>query len=104
MSQPDLRSVLDTPMGDNDANADTIREYLITLLATVWDEGEGFSAKRPFGNSGWQWELYAVLAQAGHINGTLDKDGYVDNVDIHKGNLLIRDAIRALAGPVTEAM
>ena len=29
MSQTDSRSVLDTPMGDNDANAHTIRDYLI---------------------------------------------------------------------------
>jgi hypothetical protein len=28
MSQPDPRAVLDTPMGDNDADAGTIRDYL----------------------------------------------------------------------------
>jgi len=103
MSQSDPRIVLDTPIGDNDANADTIRGYLITLLAALWDEGEQSNAKRPFGNSGWHGELYAALAQAGHIHGTVDKHGYIDNVDTHTGNLLIKDAIRTLAGPATDA-
>ena len=32
----------------------TVKDYLKTLLHTLWDEEDGFSGKRPFGNSGWQ--------------------------------------------------
>jgi hypothetical protein len=39
----------DSDAGDNI----TIRDYLRILLETLWEEGEGFSGKRPFGNSGW---------------------------------------------------
>lgn len=43
----------------------TIRDYLKALVATVWIEGEGFSGKRPFGNSGWQSTLYDTLIYYG---------------------------------------
>ncbi len=62
---------------DSDAGDDlTVRQYLHALLSTVWSEGECFSGKRPFGNSGWEHELYAPLAKAGFIDlGELDEDG-----------------------------
>jgi hypothetical protein len=51
---------------DCDAGANiTVRDYLFELLIAVWDEGESFSGKRPFGNSGWEYDLYAPLIQAG---------------------------------------
>ena len=48
----------------------TIREYLRELLLTLWREGEGFSGKRPFGDSGWGNELFkrTVLVSATHGN------------------------------------
>ena len=60
-------NVLDVPMGENDAEAATVRDYLKDLLSTLWREEEGFSGKRPFGNSGWKYELYAALTAAGLI-------------------------------------
>lgn len=89
--------ILDTPMPENDANAFTVRGYLVALLAVVWDEGGDFSGKRPFGNSGWTYDLYGALAKAGHIEGTFDEDGYVNDVDTAKGRELISAAIQALA-------
>lgn len=53
--------VLALPMPDNDAGAATVREYLQALLLVLWMEEEGFSGKRPFGNSGWQGELENAL-------------------------------------------
>jgi hypothetical protein len=55
----------------------TIREYLVKLLWTLWNDGEGFSGKRPYGNSGWEFELYAALLKAQAIEGELDEDGRV---------------------------
>lgn len=55
----------------------TVRDYLRVLLTTLWSEQEEFSGKRPFGNSGWEYDLYAPLIKAGHIEGSLDEDGYV---------------------------
>lgn len=56
---------LDNVRFTSDAGSDlTCREYLCTLLQTVWDEKEGFSGKRPFGTSGWEHDIYGALADA----------------------------------------
>lgn len=72
--------ILNCPMVENDGNAATIREYFAELLSTLWFEGEGFSGKRPLGNSDWQWNVYISLSQAGLINSrsAIDEDGYID--------------------------
>jgi hypothetical protein len=95
-SEPTPRQILDTPMRENDAGADTIRDYLVKLLAALWDSGEGFSGKRPFGNSGWEYELYDSLGRAGHIRYVEDDRGYCEDADTRAGNRLIAAAIRAL--------
>lgn len=90
------REVLDCPMGENDADAETIGEYLVKLLETLWDEDEGFSGKRPFGNSGWQGDFDKTLIQAGFVAGSLDEYGSVGEVDGAAVDDLIRAAIAAL--------
>jgi len=55
----------DADCGDNI----TVRDYLFHLLKTLWAEGEGFSGKRPFGNSGWDYEIITPLWRAGFIKG-----------------------------------
>lgn len=93
---PTPEQILNTPMSDNDADAATIRGYLIELLKGVWTEKEGFSGKRPFGNSGWTYDLYAALGKAGYITCTHDEDGYVEDCDDDAGDKLIAAAINAL--------
>lgn len=64
---------------DSDAGPGiTMRDYLFLLLSNVWEEGESFSAKRPFGNSGWQWQVYGALAEAGFIEATLADGEIID--------------------------
>lgn len=57
--------ILDLPMAENDSGADTIRGYLKALLHKLWDEDEGFSGKRPFGNSGWYRDLIDTVDESG---------------------------------------
>lgn len=90
------QQILALPMGENDANAATIRDYLITLLATLWDEKESFDGKRPFGNSDWDGDLVVALIQAGAIEGELDEDGYIGSCDDDTAEELIGAAIQAL--------
>src|SRR5689334_2072025 len=90
-------AILDLPLPPNDSGADTVRGYLIALLAAVWTEGEGFSGKRPFGNSGWEDDLYAALVRAGMIEGELDPDGYLELSSPdqeRRGHAMIMNAIR----------
>lgn len=72
----------------------TVRGYLMDLLAAVWREKEDFSAKRPWGNSGWHYELYAPLFREGLISGSVDDEGDFVELDTEKGDELIADAIR----------
>jgi hypothetical protein len=62
--------ILNIHFDSADLNANvTIREYLKKLLCTLIIEGEGFSGKRPLGNSGWFNDLGQGLADAGVIGG-----------------------------------
>lgn len=89
-------NVLDIKMQPNDAAAVDIRDYLKTLLTTLWREGEGFNSKRPFGNSAWEFDLYKALIAAGAVKGKLDEDGCLDTCDYKAANILIFEAIAEL--------
>lgn len=90
-------TVLACPMiRPNDANAETVRDYLKALLLKVWEEAENFSGKRPFGNSGWEYEVYESLGAAGIINTSIDDWDDVVIEDPRSADQLILDAIKAL--------
>lgn len=93
-------SILDLPMEENDADASTIRDYLIALVSTLWEEKEGFSGKRPFGNSDWEYDLYKPLIAAGIVSGALDEWGYIERVDEKAADKLIFEAIQELTKAV----
>jgi hypothetical protein len=73
-------------MEDNDAQAETIGQYLALLTKKIWDEEEVFDGKRPFGNSGWQSDISLALIRAEAVSGTVDDTGWpsgyiVDEID-----------------------
>ena len=71
----------------------TVRDYLYTLLVTLWQQGEGFSGKRPFGNSGWDYDLYIPLIKAGFIPGEIDDD-YISDVSDEQAHAFVARLIR----------
>lgn len=95
-----MKDVLALPMQKdwNDAGARTLREYLVTLLANVWNQQESFDGKRPFGNSGWDWEVIRPLAKAGIVVATFDEDDQMDigHDEEIKAHAIIEKAILAL--------
>lgn len=93
----DPAQVLACPMQDNDADAETIREYLIALLSELWILKEAFGGKRPFGNSGWDGELAVALVRAGLVTGVVDEDGDLDSADWDSVESSIAHAINHLA-------
>lgn len=74
----------------------TVRQFLQELLLTLFREGEGFSGKRPLGNSGWTADLVKAAIRGGFCSGTLDEDGYLDFVDEKAFEALMARCIRAL--------
>ena len=61
----------------------TLRQWLEKVLLALWEEGEGFSGKRPLGDSGW-W---------GGIVDALEAEGYED------GDESVRAVIRSVFKP-----
>jgi len=93
----DLTAVLNCRMPPgNDAGAETIRDYLKALLAELWREKERFGGKRPFGNSGWEADVYIALIIGGFVEGSVDEDGYYEDCDEAAADALIASAIQAL--------
>ena len=84
------------PMQKNDAGAKTVGEYFKILLLTLWDEEDGFSGKRPFGNSGWKYEVYTALVSAGVVDGKIDEDGYLGDVDCSAADGICREIISGI--------
>jgi hypothetical protein len=89
-------ALLDLPLPANDSGATTVRGYLLELLAEVWRCEEGFSGKRPFGNSSWQHDVYFPMVAAGLIDGEFDANGDREDADTDTGERLILAAIKAL--------
>lgn len=90
------RAVLDVPMQPNDADAKTIRDYLVALLTKLWEHGEVFSAEKPFGSSAWEFDLFEGLVHAGLISGVIEDGNYLSEFDREAGKELIGLAIKAL--------
>lgn len=88
-----MEDILDKPCTFNDCAANSFREYFKALLMTLWIEGEGFSGKRPFGNSGWEYDLYENLIEMGEVDGKLDEDGFVESLDKQAADKIIANMI-----------
>jgi hypothetical protein len=88
--------MLDIKFRTNDFEKDpTIREYLQHLLLALWRDKEGFSGKRPFGNSGWDCDLYAALVIAGVVKGKIDHEyNELADVDDEQADRVIARLIR----------
>lgn len=100
---PPINQVLNHTYSRWDLGECTIRSYLINLGWSVWIEEEGFSGKRPFGNSGWKWDVYAALADGGFITAEIDEDGYMEECDKAHGNAIINACFEALANPLIKS-
>lgn len=75
----------------------SVREFLCALLQTLWEEKEGFSGKRPFGNSAWDADLAKCLIEHKAVKGTLDSDGYIESCDWDEvDKVVIEKGIRKL--------
>lgn len=90
-----LDAFLDQDFKSIDLGDMTPRRYFGELLITLWDNGESFSGKRPFGNSGWESDLAipAILSKA--IAGEVE-DGWAEDYDSDEYDLLVAAAINRL--------
>lgn len=66
----DYEECLNIKLSDNDSGKNTVKEYLLELLLTLWKKEESFSGKRPFGNSGWIYDLIIPVSEHFNISDT----------------------------------
>lgn len=72
-----------------------VKKYLKKLLLTLWEEGECFNSKRPFGDSGWEYEIYEMLVKDGLVEGTIDQEiGGLYECDYDVANKLVKELIK----------
>lgn len=82
--------------GFDERNCTTVRAYLGAIMLKVWDSGDGFDSKRPFGFSGWRYDILWALGEADLIESERDEGSELVTVDREAGNRLIRAAIRSI--------
>ena len=68
----------------------TVQEYLVEVLLATWKNAARFS---PFGNGGWQYNLYDTLIKEGFIAGKFDKHGFLIDFDKKTADAMISAAI-----------
>ena len=94
-------AILDSEFIEDDISSMpiTVRQFFQALLRTLWIEEEGFSGKRPFGNSGWQMALYTHLVKEGYLSGEVyEEDGvwYLESYDRLEAQKLVLALLDAL--------
>jgi hypothetical protein len=96
----ELNEILALTTMRHDLNEEiTLRQYFYDLMSTLWCEGEGFNGKRPFGNSGWDYDIYVPLIKAGLITGSLDEDGYIKEMNDEEANdFVLKNILQPLFG------
>lgn len=90
-------NVLACPMRENPSGAKNLREFFVFLAAAVWEQGDSFSGKRPWGYSSWDYDVYEALIRAGLVAGSFDEDGFVKDFDQSKADALIFAAFEEFA-------
>lgn len=85
--------ILDYPWEFDDVEASNIKEYLEALLLHLWEEGEGFSGKRPFGNSGWEYDIYHPLVVMKCVEGEISENDDLLSINEEQANDLVFNLI-----------
>lgn len=99
LTEPTDQQLLDAPFVGDDyipKEVTSPRGYFKALLRKLWDEGDGFSGKRPFGMSGWYMDLAETWIKAGYLEGQFDDDGYVEDYDAVTYEKYVQRCIEAL--------
>ena len=74
----------------------SIKGYLKLLLTKLWLDGEGFSGKRPFGNSCWEYDIYTPLVKSGVVEGNVDEDGFLEDFNQGQADKVVFELIESL--------
>lgn len=74
----------------------SLREYLRLMLSELWQRHSDFDGKRPYGASGWKFDVYAAMIRAGVLEGAMDENGFVQKLnkeDMDQADIMIWEEI-----------
>jgi len=74
----------------------TVREFMQTLLITLFEEMDSFHGKRPFGNSCWDDDMIVALIKNKAIKGTVEEEFDEDGELIMRNRHLEEDYDEAI--------
>jgi hypothetical protein len=76
----------------------TIRDYLYKIMHSLWRNPEAFKSVAPFGVYDWQHDFYITLIDNGVVNGALEENGDVLDIDFDEVDTLMFNIIGYLFG------
>lgn len=91
MPQVDIKDVLKM-----DVEGTSLRVMLKDLLTMVLLQGEEFSGKRPWGDSGWEFDIYRAMVLNGFIKGAVDEYGDIYNYSLAEGDELLMRCVEEI--------
>lgn len=89
----EMEQILETEVYDGD----TLRTVLKDLVVKIFNEQEGFSGKRPFGDSDFYCRVENSLVIAGFVEGVVE-DGEVVQSNDAQFDKLIKDCVEYAFG------
>lgn len=95
-SNIDIDEVLAFTYDKWDLGKCSIRHYLVELGQRCWTENEGFSGKRPFGTSGWRWDVFGALVAGSFVDRIVEDDGSVLECDELAAETLLTKCFKRL--------
>lgn len=97
MKNKEIKDVLNIKFDSDPFGEISIKGYLLSLLKELWVKKDRFSGKRPFGDSGWEYELYECLAVNNVINADItEEDGAVHDYNKLEADVVILNCIEDL--------
>lgn len=86
--------ILELPVMRHDLGSEiSMRYFFERLFCDLWKKEANFDSKRPWGNSGWKWDIYVTLIKHNVIPGKLDEYGYVEEVDSKSASDFVENEI-----------
>ena len=74
--------LLNARMQPNDAEADSVRDYLIALLLGVWKNQDSFSGQHPFGYADWWVDLGLAFIYSRYALGDENNEPIFEETDV----------------------
>ncbi|MFA6024230.1 MAG: hypothetical protein WC777_03375 [Candidatus Gracilibacteria bacterium] len=102
------KEILDISVKPNEpynAKEVTLREYLRQLAVAPWTNNPEriFDGKRFNGSGSYDFAVFESLIRAGVLNGKLDEDGYVEELDVEQAKAFVRELISKIFEKEEEA-